>query len=112
MISEQFIKKMRLVWVIIIVIIIAISTFDLPFVDSSNGAIGVYYLIVLAGFLGWYLLFNFIFSNLAPSFVKAYTTKNPIPNFGLLLIKLIVTKEAFQLINRYSSMNNKGFNHE
>lgn len=112
MISEKFIKKMRFAWIFIVLIIIAISTFDLPFVNSGNGSVGVYYLIVLAGFLGWYLLVNFISSNLIPSFVKSYATKDPVSDFGLLLIKLIVTKEAFQIINQYSSMNNKGFNHE
>lgn len=112
MLSEQFIKKLTLVWVFIILTIITLSVIDFPFLDSKNSMAGIYFLIIFASFLGWYLLFNFIFSNLAPSFVKSYSAKNSIPDFGLLLVKFIVTKEAFQLINQCLSMHNKGSSHE
>jgi hypothetical protein len=105
MLSEDLIKKLRFIWLILICCILSAYFIYFGINKTIKGNIVIFLLIGLAMLVGWYLCVNFVFSKIAPSFYKAFLLKNPNFKFTLMMLRVILTKEAYESIFNVPSVN-------
>lgn len=105
MLSEALIKKLRFLWLILMFCILFLNFIHLGANKSPKGNIEIFLLTGLAMFVGWYLVVNFIFSRIAPSFYKPLLLRSPKFKFGAVMLRVILTKEAYESILNVSSVN-------
>ena len=105
MLPEKNIKRLRQVWLIVFLLFVAsLMAFD----DVNASSLGnslFFWSAGMMGFLGWYLLVNFIFSSIAPYVLKPYLKSHFNSNLKLSIFKVILSKEAFTVMIEDFSKN-------
>lgn len=98
MLSESMINKLRFLWLILMICVVSMNLIYLGLDISIKGGAVIFLLTGLTMFLGWYLIVNFIFTKIAPSLYKPLLLKNPKFKLDVIMLRVILSKEAYESI--------------